>query len=190
MDAVTYANYADVKANKPVRWWHDAIIDDMLVFPLDTLATRAQRLNYSVAYLSVIMNTDLFKAAYQQRKQQFSSNMDHALVMKTTQVAAKGLDLLLEAMDTKRAQIPFQALSETVDKTLNRLGYGVKPGGNPVNVQVNTLGNVVGVTVSAEQLAEARMALRAAEQVNALSALEPSNDSKLLELSTLPEPGE
>ena len=187
---MTYASYADVKANKPMRWWHDAIIDDMLAFPLDTLAQRSLRLNYTVAYLSVIMNTDLFKAAYQQRKASYQANMDQALVMKTTQVAAKGLDLLLEAMETKRAQIPFGVLSDTVDKTLNRLGYGVKPVGNPVNVNVNAPGGVVGVTVSAEQLAEARQALRAAEQHNALAAPEASKDPKLLELSALPEPGE
>lgn len=189
---MTYANYRDVKANKPVRWWHEAIIEDLLLYPLDTLEARSKRLNYSTSYLSVIINTDLFKAAYQQRKQTYNSQMDQAIVMRTTQVAAKGLDLLLEAMETKRAQIPFGVLADTVDKTLNRLGYGVKPVGTPVNVSVGVQNTTTSVTVTAEQLAEARQALRAAEAHNALAppAPSPERNPELLDLSALPEAGE
>lgn len=189
-----YVSYADEKARKPMRWWHDAIIDDLLVRPLDTVAERAKRLNYSTDYLSIIMNTDMFKAAYEKRRMEFNAVMSQAIANKAGEVAAKGLDILLEVMEQKRTSIPFGVLSDTVDKTLNRLGYGVKPAGTPVNLNVNAPGGqvAIGVTVSAEQLSEARQALRAVEAQRALEAPAPSskpvNMSPLLELA--PEPGE
>ncbi len=183
---MTYHSYQDLKERKPMRWWHEAIIEDLLLHPLDTMEERAKRLNYSAAYLSIIINTDLFKAAWHQRKLEFRANMDTALHQRTTQVAAKGLDLLLEAMEQKRAQIPFGVLADTVDKTLTRLGYGLKPEGNSVNVNVGVQAQVASVTVTSEQLAEARQALRAAEQQN---ALEPPRSGSEPVLDLLPEPG-
>jgi hypothetical protein len=185
----SYENYKDEKARKPMRWWHDGIIDDLLVHPLDTMDVRAKRLGYSSEYLSIILNTDMFKAAYEKRRVDFNSTMAQAISNKASEVAIKGLDVLLETLETKRGSIPFAVISETVDKTLNRLGYGVKPGGTPI-VNVNANGPVaIGVTVSAEQLAEARQALRAAEQQKALEApAAPVTISPILDLT--PEPGE
>lgn len=185
-----YANYQDEKRRKPVRWWHDAIIDDMLCHPLDTVPERAKRLGYTENYMSVILNSDLFKTAYAERRREFNAHMADAIANKAGEVAVKGLDILLEAMEKKRDAIPFAVLSDTVDKTLNRLGYGVKPAGSPV-VNVTANGQQVGVVVSSEQLAEARQALRAAEQQRALETpLGPPRSveaSPLLELAPEPE---
>lgn len=178
-------------------WWHEAIIDDMLANPLDTLEVRGKRLGYSGSYLSVLVNTDMFKAAYEERRRDFRTNMDVAIVNRTTQLAAKGLDIMLEVLESKRTQIPFAALSETVDKTLQRLGYGA-PQKPAVSVQVTGNNAQVAVlpTVSAEQLAEARQALRAAEQERALE--QPRSGGANPELKELadgildltPEPGD
>lgn len=177
-----YANYSDEKKRKPVRWWHDGIIDDMLCHPLSTVPERAKRLGYTENYLSVILNSDLFKTAYAERRREFNAVMADAIANKAGEVAVKGLDLLLETMEKKRDAIPFAVLSETVDKTLNRLGYGVKPAGSPV-VSVVANGQV-GVVVSSEQLAEARQALRAAEQQRALET--PVNPPRSLPVEVSP----
>lgn len=168
---------AELKATKPHKWWHEAIVDDMLVYPLDTLESRGKRLNYSPAYLSIIINTDMFKAAYERRRNEFKQNMDTALINKTTQVAAKGLDIMLEVLEQKRTQIPFAALSETVDKTLQRLGYGIQPRGPTVQVTGNNNTVAVLPTVTAEQLTQAREALRAVE---AQTAGESERSEKML----------
>lgn len=170
---MAYANFQEVKRKKPVRWWHEAIIDDMLAFPLDTLKARGARLNYDPAYLNVIINSDMFKAVYHARRGQYAERLDASLVQKTAEVAGAALDLMLESMQKKRTAIPFPALMEAADKTLSRLGYGVK--GQPqtgVSVNVNGAGAQVAVVapVSPEQLAEARLALRNAEQQRALAA--------------------
>jgi len=162
---------AELKATKSHRWWHEAIIDDMLVYPLDTLEARGKRLNYSASYLCILMNTDMFKAAYERRRKDFKETMDTAILNKTTQVAAKGLDIMLEVLEQKRAQIPFAALSETVDKTLQRLGYGVQPRGPTVQVNAGNGAQIAVLpTVTAEQLTSARAALRAAEGQRAIES--------------------
>jgi hypothetical protein len=189
---------AELKATKPVKWWHEAIIEDMLAFPTDTLEARGKRLNYSASYLCIIINTDMFKVAYEKRKNEFRSNMDEAVINKATNVAVKGLDLMLEIMDTKRTQIPFGTLTDTVDKTLTRLGYGVEK--KAPAVQLNVQGSNVAIlpTVTAEQLTAARSALRAVEQERALAPPEPPRErregaehvGKTIDGVLLPEPGE
>lgn len=188
-----------VAAVLPKKWWHEAIIDDMLVFPLDTLEVRGKRLGYSPSYLSILTNTDMFKAAYERRRSEFRTNMDVALANKTTQVAAKGLDIMLEVLEQKRTQIPFAALSETVDRTLQRLGYGVQQKGPTVQVNAGA-GSQVAVlpTVTAEQLGQARAALRAVETQRSLEPVEAKSEQsessyRLIdgELTAIPpEPGE
>jgi hypothetical protein len=170
--AATYANFADVKRRKPVRWWHEAIIDDMLAFPLSTLAERAGRLGYDKAYLSVIINSDMFRAVYEERRAAYRENLDATLIHKTAQVANSALDLMLEQLETKRGAIPFQALADTADKTLSRLGYGVKPQAGGLSVSVTANGGNVAVvpSVTAEQLAEARLALQRSEQLRVVDA--------------------
>jgi hypothetical protein len=183
---------AELKLTKQVKWWHEAIIDDMLLYPLDTLEARGKRLGYTGSYLSILINTDMFKAAYQQRRDDFKQNMDAALTQKATTLAAKGLDIMLEVLETKRTQIPFAMLSDSVDKTLTRLGYGVPTKGPTVQVNVPGSHAQVAVlpTVTAEQLLSAREALRAVE--NNIAA-EPKPPPKQLEdgiLDLTPEPGE
>lgn len=156
------------------KWWHEAIIDDMLAFPLDTLATRGARLNYNPTFLSTLINSDMFKAAYEHRRREYTANLDQSLTQKTAAVAGKALDIMLETLEAKRGAIPFGVLSDTVDKTLSRLGYGVKPQGTTVNVVGDNAKVAVLPAVNAAQLSEARSALRAAEQLRALEPPSPA----------------
>lgn len=135
-------------------------MDDMIAHPTDTLKVRAGRLNYSVPYLSIIINSDAFKALYEERRRDFTERLQNGISQKTAEAANKALDIVLETLEKKRDKLPFEALSEFTDRTLERLGYGVKPHSATPNVNVN-----VGVSaqVTPEQLADARKALRAAE---------------------------
>jgi|SRR5262245_27268421 len=142
--------------NKPVRWWHEAIVDDMLMFPKCQVQERAKRLGYSSQYLGMVMNSDLFKALYEKRRAEFNAALDQGIQTKARMAADKTLDVIIETLETKRNSIPFPALAEYADKTLERLGYGSSKG-NGVNV------NVVTPLVTAEQLADARATLRAVE---------------------------
>lgn len=160
---MTYANSRDLSARKPVRYWHEAIINDIIAFPLSSNVERAKRLGYSAPYLSTITNSDMFKAILARRQEDFSQRLQQSLAHKTAKVAGQMLDIMSETLDKKRDQIPFAVLADTTDKTLQRLGYGVVPKGAGANVQVN-VNTAPSVTVTPEQLAEARAALRASEQ--------------------------
>lgn len=155
----SYSNFDDLKRRKPMKWWHEAIIDDMLAFPLDTLKQRSARLKYTESYLSIITNSDMFKAFYEERRTMFNAVLDASLQHKTASAANRALDIVLETLEKKRDKIPFRELAEFTDKTLERLGYGVKPGAH-VNVQVN---NSPSLQITKEQLAEARRDLRTVE---------------------------
>lgn len=156
---MTKNSAVSLKSLKPVRWWHEAIVDDMIAHPTDTLKVRAARLNYSVPYLSIIINSDAFKALYEERRRDFTERLQNGISQKTAEAANKALDIVLETLEKKRDKLPFEALSEFTDRTLERLGYGVKHNSPAPNVNVN----VVAGQVTPEQLADARKALRAAE---------------------------
>lgn len=148
-----------LNTHRPVKWWHEAIVDDMLAFPTDTLKQRSARLNYTVSWLSIVINSDAFKAMYEQRRANFKERLDSSIAHKTAEVANRALDALLETMEKKRDKLPFEALTDLTDRTLERLGYGVKPKTSAPQVNVS-----IGLPpVSREQLEAARSALRSSE---------------------------
>lgn len=162
MTNATYPTHQALLRKKPVRWWHEAIVDDMLVFPKCSVQERARRLGYSSSYLGMVMNSDMFKALYEKRRAEYNAALDQGIAMKARQAADKTLDVIIETLDTKRNSIPFPALTEFADRTLERLGYGGVKG---TNVQVN-----VTPVISQEQLADARKALRAVEDQRVIEA--------------------
>lgn len=150
---------------KKMLWYYSAIIDWMVANPGRPLKECAEHVGRTQATLSVIINSDMFKAALAQRKASFQTHHDLGLIEKTTRVASAGLDAILDTLDKRRDKIPLADLNAVTDGALQRLGYGVKPQpGVQVNVQNNGgTANVV-VPVSAQDLAEARMALRQVQQ--------------------------
>jgi hypothetical protein len=102
---------------------------------------------------------------------------------------------MLETMESKRTQIPFGVLSDSVDKTLTRLGYGVQQKGPAVQVNIPGNNNQVAVlpTVTADQLTSAREALRAVETNRASESerseqMLTSRNEHILTVNPLPDP--
>lgn len=158
---MTYANYADLKANKPLRWWHDALIDYLLVHPTATGAELSAEFKRTPSYISIVMNTDMFKARFAQRRAQLNEQLGQSVQRKLLGALDLALDVVTEQMETKRAQLPFKDTSAFINTTLERLGYGVKPQAGSVAVTVNN--SPQQVTVSAQELQEARNLLRRSE---------------------------
>lgn len=148
-------------------YWYDAIIDDMFANPGTTQKATAERLGRSAVTIGYIVNSDLFKARYAQRRDQFNEDLDTRLIGKLAKVAELSLDLTMESLEKKRTAVPLPLLHEVADKALNRLGYGPKPsGGAAVAVTVNNANGPQQVIapVSAEALAAARSTLRTIEE--------------------------
>jgi hypothetical protein len=146
-------------------WYYSAIIDWMVANPGRPLRECAQYIGRTQTTLSIIINSDMFKAALAQRKAEFQNMHDIGLIQKTTRVANAGLDAILDSLEKRRDKIPLADLNTVTEGALSRLGYGTKPAAG-VTVNVGTTTNVV-LPVSSADLEVARMALR---QVQANSA--------------------
>lgn len=153
---------------KQMRWYYDSIIDWMIANPGKPLSECAKHVHKTQVTLSIIINSDIFKAALAQRKARFQEAHDISIIEKTTRVAHASLDIMLQRMEKKGDTVPLQLANDISRTALQRLGYGVQPSGPSVQVTVDNSRNAtVNVPVSASDLAEARMALRAAERQRA-----------------------
>jgi len=135
-------------------YWHDHIIDLLLVEPGITQKDIAARLGKHFTTISIIMNNDLFKLRYEQRRGEQSSRLTAAINHKLSGVALSALDIVQETLDKKRSALPFEELTDVMDSALERLGYGLKTASGPT-VVVNTNAQVV-APISSEDLAVAR----------------------------------
>lgn len=168
MNDLPSANRPNSFVPRKAMYWYDSIIDDMFANPGTSIKDVAARLKRSPVTIGYIVTSDLFKARYAQRRNQFSEELDTRLIGKLAKVAELSLDFTLAALEKKRESVPLPLLHEISDKALARLGYGPKPAG-PAAVAVtvnnsNTSAAQVVVPVSAAALAAARDTLKTIEQ--------------------------
>lgn len=177
------AKVAGSPANGRWAWWYSAIADAMIRHPDKTIKEIAVMLNKHPNYLSMVINSDLFKEYLAQRKEAWRVEHDHMLRAKLTDVASEGLDIVLDQLRTKRSQIPLNAALNVTQSALDRLGYA--PDATPVvvvnNLQDNRQQTVSVSGLSALDLEEARSALRRVEQAKSGTSLAPCRDVLALE---------
>ena len=143
---------------KNPRWYHTHIIDWMMANPGGSLADCALFVGKTQPTLSAIIRSDLFQAALEKRKAEFSNVQDLIIKKKLTQVSIASLDMILDVIDKKKSTIPLESLNEVADGALKRLGYGLETKQSPV--QVNIQNNSVAVPVSAAELDSARTLMK------------------------------
>jgi hypothetical protein len=161
-----------------LMWWHDAIIDEMLVNPHFTKKDIAAKLNCTPVFIYMITNSDLFAARWEQRRAEYSEGLNNAVLGKLTKVASKTLDRILDNIEDVGKQIPLNQLESLADKTLGRLGYGPKrePSPPPTQVHVSGASVQVVVPVTREELDAARRLIH--DQEKALAS-QPRSGSAL-----------
>ncbi len=145
---------------KRMTYRHHRLLDFMIRNPHMKLGEIADHLNYSQAWVSIIINSDLFKAAYQARRNSFEM-VDHTVLSdKITKLANLGLDGMietlertpdLEAGDEGPSFNQFKAASELALKAAGYLSPKESKG-TTVNVQAVVQTNAV----SPDVLAKAR----------------------------------
>jgi hypothetical protein len=135
----------------------DAIIDLLLVEPTLTQKDIAIRLERHPATVGMIMNSDLFRARYEQRRGAQTAALTEAINTRLSRVAFRALELTEEILAEERTAVPLPALVDVADKALARLGYGPKMAANPA-VVINNQTSVV-APVTPEQLRAARQKL-------------------------------
>jgi hypothetical protein len=145
----------------------------MIQNPGGLLKDCAKRLNRSENTISLIVNTDMFKTYYAERRREWQENHDFAIRDKLTRAAEGALDIMIEKMATQKAQIPMKIVTDVATSALDRLGFA--PKSEPmvsVSVDNSRSQTVVIQSVSPAALEEARHALRLAEQRRSLPAPE------------------
>lgn len=144
-------------------WYYSRIIDWMIANPGHPLKECAEMIGRTPTTLSMIINSDMFKAALAERKAEFQMSHDMGIIERTTKIATASLDAILTTIEKKRDAIPLETLSAVSNTALERLGYGIKsapPAGTTINAQNAT----VFLPASPQDLQEARMALRQVQE--------------------------
>lgn len=159
------ANYAPTvsagAAIKRVRYWHEYVIDLMLTNPELNQNQIAAMLGKTPAWLSRVVNSDMFQMAKAQRRADHNSGIHASIVDKLESLADLALDAMTERVLQHGNTLPMSTLKETCDMALKSMGYGsgAGRGGQGPIVQVN----VHQTTPSA--LADARERLRKVNEV-------------------------
>lgn len=102
-----------------VRYTHDAIIDEILVDPAISQGELARRFGFSQAWMSIIINSDAFKARLAERKgvlidPQITAKVEERL----ESLANRALDRLLDRVESSVPLKPMELVA------IAKLGVG------------------------------------------------------------------
>jgi len=155
---------ARIAQTRKMRWWYEALADYMLANPTALQNDIAAHFGRSAATISLVINTDAFKAYFRQRRNEFQTSLGETVKTKLMNVADKSLDAILDKLEKKRDTIPLESLQKNTEMTLKALGYGNSNGPSVVvNTGSTTHNSVVVPNVSLADLEVARQALRNAQ---------------------------
>lgn len=165
----------------------DAIIDILLSEPTISLKEVGARLGRSSAWVSYMVHSGTFRDLYEERRREKNAEINQDLTQRLAAVATKSLQKLEEVLEKNPEKInPMQAL-EIADKSLERMGYGVKLPGTIVPDNVLT---APPMTLSAEDFAHVQSVVRSVEvsrtrvelSMSPPQAYKPENKAPLVEV--------
>lgn len=174
-----------------VNWWYERLVDWMLLNPERTLGDAAREFNVSQPWLSVVKNSDAFKAYYEARSAAFSDKLEGQAINcltgvkeKVTIAAEAALDEINRRLQTTGAVLPLRDLMDIAKMDLAKQGYSATAKQSASSSVVVNIGS----GISRAELAAARekMRLISGAIVSPLPVLE-RRDS---ESSLSPAPGD
>lgn len=175
---------------KKISWWHEQLVDWMLLNPDKRLKDAAVVFGVTEQYIYMLKNSDTFKEYWARRRATREGKLDDgapqllgSLQEKLSTLAEMSLDQMLEQIELNspanragHSNIAHDELRDTAEMALKRLGYGAPAVANgpaqPGTPQVN-------VTINANLIAEAR------EKMKQLHGVTPA--APVLELQVDPE---
>lgn len=157
---------------KKLSWWHESIIDWMLLNPQGRLADCAVQFDVTQAWLSIIVNSDLFRVRLAARRAEMANEVGATVIEKLSGIAGQALEGIAEKIEKEKTKLPLGELRETATMALEALGYGAKSA--PHGSGASNVYNFNGPThVSRDVLESARQRMRL---VGARTADEPLLD--------------
>lgn len=167
---------------RKLSWWHESIIDWMLLHPEGKLAHCAKEFSVSASWLSIIVNSDLFRARLAVRRAELAGEIGATVVDRLSGIAGQALESIAERIEREKDKLPIGELRETASMALDALGYSGKKnsGAAPANVY-----NFNGPTaVSPSVLEAARRNMRIVGAQVATQQLTADNPDVLLQLDS------
>lgn len=140
-----------------ILWWYERLADALIANPDKTLTAIAGDFNCSLAWLSTIKNSDVFKEYWTRRSNEASKDLLGELRSKGMAAAELAVDALNRRLELEADTLPIPTLLEVADVSMKRFGYdsGGKKG------QAPTVNNFNLGVVTPTELAEARARMRA-----------------------------
>lgn len=106
---------------------HAAIADFLLTSPeVKNLDVLCQKMNVTRAWLSVVMNSDVFKEYYAKRRADWEARMHDEIGGKLLNLASQSIDKLSEIICDDETDP--RLVHDVASKTLDRLGFAPKAG--------------------------------------------------------------
>lgn len=116
---------------KKLSYRHEAIAKWILANPEKRLGDCAKEFGITQAWLSVLINSDIFRNYISEMRDKIDIEFQASLTDKLTGVAHRAAEKLGEQVEVS-GNADF--LLDVVDKTAKLLGHGPRPGGATINV--------------------------------------------------------
>ena len=153
---------------------HEAMVTWFISNPGGSQRECAAALDMSEHQISIIRNSDIFRAYWQQRMADHHNNVSESVIQKTEKVASATLDEIHSQITDEEAEpVPLPLLTDVAGTTLKALGFGRDSRhSSPVNI-------LVGVSSELLEAARDKMRRRAADSAEEVSGevLEVTSES-------------
>lgn len=141
---------------------HYRVLDFMIANPHMKLGEIADHLKYTQSWVSIIINSDLFKAEYRRRRSAYEQLDSQVIQEKVNRLANLGLDGMIASLenipeeDSEDEQPSFAQLKAATELALKASGYLSQKPATPQGVNI-TIAPVTQVSTSVLEQARARM---------------------------------
>lgn len=143
-----------------IKGVHEAFADYMLINPGCTLREMAAVFGYTPAWICTVINSDMFKAYFAERRLGINASIAEDLPSKLAAAAHLATERMIEVVEKSQ---DAEVLIDAFDKILHRYGYAPNAKGGAQSAQViNNTQNVF--YLNKEEVAQAREKLIQAHQ--------------------------
>lgn len=171
-------------SNKIVKFSrrHQELMMYMLLHPKKTQGEIARDLGYTQAWVSTVVNSDMFQKKYAESRDVYEGTVFISLQEKTTAAAQMALDRLMTNLEDSHDLDPGFYL-EAVNKLLQRLEPPKTPAATALNMVHHSAHNTL-VVATNEDIARARDALSSLQRITTPLAADitPPETAKYVEL--------
>lgn len=122
-----------------IKGIHEAFADYMLINPGCTLRSMKAQFGYSVSWICTVINSDMFKAYFNQRRRGIEVTIAQDLPSRLQAAAALATERVIDIIETSGDQ---ELVLDAFDKILHRAGFAPNSKGAQGPTVNNTQNNV------------------------------------------------